>query len=719
MWKNLQSVIVIFFLAGVCSVYANNVEGYIENNLLSTDAIASEELKDVSLSINAPVSDSNIDSNCDKKCNANLQCDGKGRFTREILDKYCNCITVFVASPQPTCPVGQTYNAATCGCIGTTPVVCTKTCDTRVHCDGKGGLTTQVLNTKDCSCETKSVAPPTCPTGKVYNPTTCGCVNAVTTPTTPTSNVSAGSSINCSGVKVTGDKGAITISGLTAPNQIVKVFDAKFQTVFNCSGNCKETEIVRNLVGDYSVHIDAYSSAWHFVCGVKENVRVDAGIVQPPVVQPPVVQPPVGNVCGAFSAKEVNGQIVISGPTGANYTYSIVLRDDKGQQICTEITIPVPGNTVVPTCLDGSPLKTPGTKCDDRDSKTHTDVIQADGCSCVGTPVVPVDPCAARGGDWDKDGICAIDDCDDRNQFIGAKQIPGTKCDDRDSKTHTDVIQADGCSCAGTPVVPVDPCASKGGDKDGDGICALDDCDDNNRRVGAKQRPGTKCDDGRPRTQNDVIQADGCSCRGVVLVDPCARRGGDKDGDGVCADEDCNDNNPNIGRNRACPAGSTRIDRCTCRPGGGGNGDGGNGNANGNGNGNANGNGNGNANGGGGANGGANGNANGNAGGGFDTKNTSATGRSATPSRGDEAHLFYPNPAKTTLFLDLNDYAGKKSTIHLMDAFGKVVQQLDFERLPQDPIKVNLMNSDNGLHFINVIIDNEKVVTEKVMINKF
>jgi len=33
----------------------------------------------------------------------------------------------------------------------------------------------------------------------------------------------------------------------------------------------------------------------------------------------------------------------------------------------------------------------------------------------------------------------------------------------------------------------VDPCASAGGDADGDGVCAADDCDDNNASVGARQ----------------------------------------------------------------------------------------------------------------------------------------------------------------------------------------------------------------------------------------
>lgn len=59
-----------------------------------------------------------------------------------------------------------------------------------------------------------------------------------------------------------------------------------------------------------------------------------------------------------------------------------------------------------------------------------------------------------------------------------------------------------------------DPCSGSGGcpDNDGDGICAADDCDDNDPAF--PMTPGTACDDGNADTDNDVIQADGCACAG-------------------------------------------------------------------------------------------------------------------------------------------------------------------------------------------------------------
>ena len=246
-----------------------------------------------------------------------------------------------------------------------------------------------------------------------------------------------------------------------------------------------------------------------------------------------------------------------------------------------------------------------GDSCDDGNADTIDDVIQAD-CSCSGTVIVNCD-------DLDNDGICADLDCDDTNPDIASV---GDACDDGDSDTENDVIQAD-CSCAGTVVVippppsngcdavytidglevtisglnypvvavkifdhafselfvcnpwttecgteiiynvplagtyflhiqtfpnfndpsicnifqevnidedgdddddddeviVVDVCEEAGGDEDGDGICFDLDCDDNDASISLE---GDACDDGDANTVNDVIQAD-CSCAGTEI----------------------------------------------------------------------------------------------------------------------------------------------------------------------------------------------------------
>ena len=107
--------------------------------------------------------------------------------------------------------------------------------------------------------------------------------------------------------------------------------------------------------------------------------------------------------------------------------------------------------------------------------------------------------------DNDGDGIPEDLDCDDNDANLPAPA--GTSCDDGDALTENDVIQSDGCTCEGEPIMT---CT----DADGDDICVEEDCDDTNPNVPAI--PNTPCDDGDALTENDVIQSDGCTCQGII-----------------------------------------------------------------------------------------------------------------------------------------------------------------------------------------------------------
>ncbi len=289
--------------------------------------------------------------------------------------------------------------------------------------------------------------------------------------------------------------------------------------------------------GDYKIEVDGGKGDWRFDGHEFTITKV------------------CSNSCNGFEVL-YNNRVVGTGSYGQTITLqnlpttnvTLKIRDKNSSSCVRTITVTSPncdpcaalggdndGDGVCKNedCDDNNPNlpATPGTACNDGNPNTDNDVIQADGCSCAG-----IDPCAALGGDYDGDGVCKDQDCDDNNPNLPA--MPGTACNDGNPNTNNDVIQADGCSCAG---VIVDPCAALGGDNDGDGVCKNEDCDDNNPNLPAM--PGTACNDGNPNTDNDVIQADGCSCAGI---DPCAALGGDYDGDGVCKDQDCDDNNPNL-----------------------------------------------------------------------------------------------------------------------------------------------------------------------------
>ena len=66
------------------------------------------------------------------------------------------------------------------------------------------------------------------------------------------------------------------------------------------------------------------------------------------------------------------------------------------------------------------------------------------------------------------------------------------------------------------PPPPPNPCSGQGGDSDGDGVCNNQDCRPNNPNISS---PGDACNDGNANTSNDQIQSD-CTCRGTTAPPP-------------------------------------------------------------------------------------------------------------------------------------------------------------------------------------------------------
>lgn len=214
-----------------------------------------------------------------------------------------------------------------------------------------------------------------------------------------------------------------------------------------------------------------------------------------------------------------------------------------------------------------------GTICDDNNNCTVNDLID-ENCNCIGTALPDADDdgvCDEQDNcpdtpnsnqlDFDSDGIGdACDECDET--------IIGTLCDDGDVCTTDDVYDSN-CNCSGN-LAPdsdndgtcdeADNCPNEANpnqeDADEDGIGDIcDDCDNN--------IIGTACDDGDNCTSGDVYDAE-CNCVGTLI---------DADNDMVCANEDCDDNNPNIPTEPGTPCddgnAATAMDMiaedgCTC-----------------------------------------------------------------------------------------------------------------------------------------------------------
>ena len=264
--------------------------------------------------------------------------------------------------------------------------------------------------------------------------------------------------------------------------------------------------------------------------------------------------------CNPWQGNPCNSTETISGLASGVYPLSVITTDSNGQEVCNF------GQNLTINCTIGN-------------------------------------PCENNGGDADNDGICGNEDCNDNDASVPA--TVGSSCNDGNVNTTNDVILADGCTCEGTPVsigcnvsisssgssitvsgltdaivsvnvfdafsnqlfncnpwntpcnatevigdlpngnysvdvqtfdsdwTPIcnisqsvtitgdggNPCDNLGGDADNDGVCAVNDCDDNNPNLPATQ--GTTCNDGNSNTTNDIIQADGCTCAGTPQTGGC------------------------------------------------------------------------------------------------------------------------------------------------------------------------------------------------------
>ncbi len=173
-------------------------------------------------------------------------------------------------------------------------------------------------------------------------------------------------------------------------------------------------------------------------------------------------------------------------------------------------------------CNDNDPNfpATIGSSCNDGNSTTENDVILADGCTCQGTVigacnvVVNVDNNTIAISGLTSDANAKIFNTSWEPQW-SCNPWQGSPCDNNeihvaDNGTYYVSVQSTACDFFETISVSGGGCT----DVDNDGVCANQDCDDNDPSL--PTTVGSSCNDGDSLTTNDEIQSDGCTCLGTL-----------------------------------------------------------------------------------------------------------------------------------------------------------------------------------------------------------
>ena len=300
-------------------------------------------------------------------------------------------------------------------------------------------------------------------------------------PVTSSGSGSGTQTTDCNGEAIEYGNGTITLTNTTGVSPYFQIQDASYIVVDECGWNCGGSFTVSNLSdGDYIVNFR--NSNWQTICsktitlsssggscsgqggdgdgdGVCYNDDCDDNdpnlttIGAPcndgnPNTENDIVQsgqngcfcqgtPSSGNGdCSGLTFSGGSGQITVTGFNaglagtieyiGANTGWSNVTYCNGNCTNPAVITGVAAGTYTVKVYMQLSG----GGYCYREESVT---VTLGSGCT-----------------DGDGDGVCQSDDCDDNDATIGAKQPQGTPCNDGDPNTINDVIQADGCTCAGT-----------------------------------------------------------------------------------------------------------------------------------------------------------------------------------------------------------------------------------------------------------------------------
>lgn len=80
----------------------------------------------------------------------------------------------------------------------------------------------------------------------------------------------------CDNIQINTQNNQIVISNLTAPNEIIKVFDQNYNIVYQCNANCEDTQMAGTFpLGNYIVDLQLYDENWQLICAEQRNIALE------------------------------------------------------------------------------------------------------------------------------------------------------------------------------------------------------------------------------------------------------------------------------------------------------------------------------------------------------------------------------------------------------------------------------------------------------------
>ena len=141
---------------------------------------------------------------------------------------------------------------------------------------------------------------------------------------------------DCPEVEIEVEDNGLEIEDLSAPIEIVKVFNASYNLVYQCNGDCPEEIELTNLSeGEYYIDIQSYTSNWRFICDQKETVVIQGDLVAS---------------CAGIDIEVSEDELII---TGLNTPNKIVKVFDVFYNVIDVCFFNCPTTKILPNLLEG------------------------------------------------------------------------------------------------------------------------------------------------------------------------------------------------------------------------------------------------------------------------------------------------------------------------------------------------------------------------------